>query len=150
MALLKYTTEIEASRSIGEIMGILTEMDARSITVTYSGQSRTPTALEFKVETVYGERAFRLPARIDAVFDTLKAQHATTKARTKQGPPTRKHAANVAWRILKTWADVQLALVQIGMATTDEIMLPYMLVSAERTVYEDYAERQQALPPGSR
>lgn len=146
--LLNYTTDIEASRSIGEIMGVLTEMGAESITVTYSGQQRTPSGLDFKVDTIYGVRSFRLPARIDGVLETLIAQHANAKARTRKGRPTHQHAANVAWRILKNWAEVQAALIQIGIATTDEIFLPYMLVSAERTVYEDYAERQKALGPG--
>jgi hypothetical protein len=145
--LLKYTTEVEAARSIGEIMGILTEMDAQQITVTYQGQQRLPIALEFKVDTVHGLRSFRLPARLDGVLEILQASY--DNGSRKHGRPTLERAANVAWRILKAWAEAQLALVQIGLASTDEIMLPYMLVSAERTVYEDYTERQQALPSGS-
>lgn len=59
---------------------------------------------------------------------------------------TRKHARRVAWRILKDWIEAQAAIIEAGMATFDDVLLPYMLAPGGQTVYELYADRRLALP----
>jgi hypothetical protein len=100
------------------------------------------------VRTPYGERGFRLPARVDAVWKTLVKQKDAGQIRRAI---TRDQANRVAWRILKDWVDAQMALIESQMVVLEEVMLPYMLTeSGEQTVYERLVagRLQLALPPG--
>jgi hypothetical protein len=50
----------------------------------------------------------------------------------------------VAWRVVKDWLEANLALVAAQMATIDEVMLPYLHVDGDRTLWQAYREREQA------
>ena len=39
----------------------------------------------------------------------------------------RQQAIRTSWRTLKDWVEAQMALLETGMVTMDEIFLPYML-----------------------
>ena len=45
----------------------------------------------------------------------------------------------VAWRILKDWIEVQLALLDTGMVELEEISLPYLL-QGDQTLYHALRE----------
>ena len=47
----------------------------------------------------------------------------------------RQQAIRTSWRILKDWVETQMALLETGMVTMDEIFLPYML-SGGQTFYQ--------------
>ena len=47
----------------------------------------------------------------------------------------RQQAIRTSWRILKDWVEAQMALLETGMVTMDEIFLPYML-SGGQTFYQ--------------
>ena len=47
----------------------------------------------------------------------------------------RQQAIRTSWRILKDWVEVQMALLETGMVTMDEIFLPYRL-SGGQTFYQ--------------
>ena len=49
---------------------------------------------------------------------------------------SQEQAARVAWRCLKSWVEAQMALIQIGMATMDQVFLPYVLNDEGKTLYE--------------
>ena len=49
---------------------------------------------------------------------------------------SKEQAARVAWRCLKSWVEAQMALIQIGMATMDQVFLPYVLNDEGKTLYE--------------
>lgn len=94
-----------------------------------------PTALAFTIKTNHGPRHFRLPVDVDAMHRLLLR---TTSGRLAE----REQAERVAWRVIKDWLAAQLALVAAGMATVDQVMLPYLLVSPEQTLFEAYRERE--------
>jgi hypothetical protein len=61
-----------------------------------------------------------------------------------------KHGASterVAWRIAKDWLEAQLAILQSEMVSIDQVMLPYLHVDGDKTLYQAYAERENALAP---
>lgn len=63
---------------------------------------------------------------------------------------SREHATRVAWRVVKDWLEANLALIAAEMATIDEVMLPYLHVGDDKTLWQAYREREQAaLMPGS-
>jgi hypothetical protein len=147
MPILNYTTSIDPLRSVAEIQRALSRHGARRTVVEYD-PAGVPVGLSFAIETPDGERAFRLPAKIDGVLRALG------RARGKGGVTRmmvcRPHAARVAWRILKDWVEAQLALVEAELVEVEEVLLPYMLDGAgRRTFYEAVKERHLSLPGSS-
>jgi hypothetical protein len=100
-----------------------------------------PSGVTFEVATKFGLRAFRLPANIAGVEAVLREQRGVPRRLA-----TREQAARVAWRILLDWIEAQLAIVEAGMATVDEVMLPYMADGQGGTLYQFMVARQLALP----
>jgi hypothetical protein len=143
MPILNYTTTIAADKTLGEIQTILARHDASSILIEYA--NRQPVAVSFLAPTNHGPRGFRLPANVDAVAEVLERQ-----ARAGQVPKrfaNREQAARVAWRIVKDWLEAQMAIIEAGMVTLDEVMLPYLTEPDGRTLYQVMTERRLALPP---
>ena len=46
--------------------------------------------------------------------------------------------------VVKDWIEAVLALIEARMVTIDEVMLPYLKVDQERTLWQAYQEREQA------
>jgi hypothetical protein len=116
MPILNYTTAVPAARSIGEIQERLATHGADAITVRYV--EREPVALVFTLDTAAGVFAYRLPANIDAVARLL--------ARAPRATKTRAQAVRVAWRILKDWVEAQVAIIEAGLVSMDQVFLPYL------------------------
>lgn len=132
MPILNYTTTIAASKTVSEIQTILAKAGAEQVIIRY-GKDREPTALVFELK---GEM-YMLPCRSDAVFALLKkTSGVAAKLRTPE------QALRVAWRILKTWIEGQVAIIQTGMVEAQEVMLPYMLLSDNQTVYDNFREQR--------
>lgn len=141
MALMNYTTTVSVERTITEITRLLVKHRAKSV-VTEFDEEGQPWGLAFEVVTLFGDRAFRLPVRVDAVERILIQQR--VKSRSAGG--VRAQASRVAWRIVKDWMAAQLAILETEMVTMDEIMLPYLVTADQgRTLYEVMAERQLVL-----
>lgn len=142
MAILNYTTTTEASKTVGEVQNILAKAGAKSITVDYD--KGRPISVLFSMATPFGDRWFELPAHSDRVRAVLLHQ------RVKPGLSTVEQAERVAWRITKDWIQAQLAIIQAGMVTLDQIMLPYMKGDNGKTVFESYRDQQLQLEAGTK
>jgi hypothetical protein len=135
MPLLNYRTTVAAAKSAAEIQGKLAAFGARQVTIDYdAGQ---PAALAFVLAgvTASGEAwhaPFRLPANVDGVAAVLKRQRVGA---TYQKP---EHVRNVAWRTLKDWVEAQLAIVESGLVRPEQALLPYMVASDDRTLFEHF------------
>lgn len=138
MPLLNYSTKISARQTVGEIQDKLASAGAGRIGIEY--EAREPVAVTFTMNTEHGLRVFRLPARIDDVHEVLKQQVRATV--------TREQASRVGWRIIKDWVAAQIAIIETGMVSVQEVFLPYMLDRDGRSVYELMAQNRLALPPG--
>ena len=144
--LLNYTTTIDVSKTLGEIMGMLAGAGARSLQVDYEAGS--PVGIQFLIATKFGDRGFELPADVERVWKVLLRQN--EQGRVQRRFTTREQAARVAWRIIKDWLEAQLALIEAGMVDLPEVMLPYMLHESGKTVYQMMEAQQfKALPPGT-
>lgn len=156
--IINYTTTVSADKTIGEITGILRANGAKRISQTYEGQRIA--AVEFALETPYGEQWYRLPARPQRVLVLLIAERNRGKRRydryyvDPESPPRemREQAERTAWRTVKDWIEVQFALVRAKQLEAAEVMLPYALVNVEgeeTTVYQAFSEQRfKALGPG--
>lgn len=130
MPLLNYTTTISPEKTCSEIQVLLARHGAHQIMLTYD--KGAPSGVSFSITTPNGARSFALPTDTTASLAALK----------KSGAPrrylTQEQARRVAWRVLKDWLISQLALIEIGMARVDEVLLPYMLLTPGRTVLAEY------------
>lgn len=142
MALLNYTTSISAAKTISEMQSALAKAGASAVAVQYSDGS--PRGLTFQLPTPHGPQLFTLPVDVPAVQNVLCKQPGSggiSKAKFQ----SIEHAERVAWRISKSWVEAQLALVQVQMATLDQVMLPYLHVDGGKTLYAAYREDRDAL-----
>ncbi|HEY2627025.1 MAG TPA: hypothetical protein VGI41_09785 [Candidatus Udaeobacter sp.] len=87
------------------------------------------------------EIAFRLPANVEAVQRILKKQALTGKIPRRYADDI-EQATRTAWRILKDWLLAQLALIETGMATVEQVFLPYAQNASGQTVYEALLEKK--------
>jgi len=145
MALLNYTTQIEAIKTVGEIQGILAGHGARSIKTDYS-DDRQVEALSFLVLTPHGEVCIRLPIDPDAVLKVLTQQNRLGKVPRRY--ITRAQAVRVAGRIVKDWVQAQMAILETEMVKMEQIFLPYVIIDTGKTLYEAMIDRHFQLGPG--
>lgn len=141
MPLLNYTTTVPASRTMGQIQGLLVEAGARSINTEYDEVGRA-LGIAFHIQTAHGMRQYVLPVRSERVEAVLRRDRVQARFQTPE------HAEKVAWRIVKDWLEAQLAIISTEMVTLDQVMLPYMSDGRGNTVYDPYLNQQLALPAG--
>lgn len=132
--ILKYTTTIAATKTAGEMQTMLAKHGAAQVSVVYN--QGEPNGIAFTIATQFGPRDFRLPANAEGVEEMILRQ---VKARQVPNRYLGAAQANrVAWRILKDWIAAQLAIIEAGMVTLDEAMLPYMLTPNGQTITQNY------------
>lgn len=151
--LLNYTSNKPVWETVGEVQGLLAKHRATHVMTQY-GEGGAITGVAFRVETAAGPRDFQLPVQLEGVLKRLLQIYDETPSgvgmKRRGGKPDGDRARIVAWRILKDWLEVSLALVEIGMAELDQVMLPYMTDAEGRTVYELYVESgMPELPKGA-
>lgn len=137
MAILNYTTTVDAFKTVSEIEYILMKHGAKSIMKNYENESVT--GLSFLIDTGVQQIPVRLPAKVDACLAVLRKEKRENPR--KQIRDTREQAERVAWRILKDWVEAQMALLDIEMVRFEEIFLPYIEVQGQ-TVFEKLEEKQ--------
>lgn len=143
---LNYSTTIPAAQTVGECQSILAAAGAASVAVHY--ENGQPSGLSFTLKTPHGTRAFTLPVDLEAMRRVLaKAENDGMFAASKKKAgafSNREHAARVAWRVAKDWLEACLALIAAQMTTIDTVMLPFLHVDGNKTLWEAYREREQA------
>lgn len=132
MAILNYTTTIDAFKTVSEIEYILIKHCAKSVMKQYEGESIV--GLSFLIDTGYQQIPVRLPVKVDECLKVLKKEK--LKNPKKQIKDTRVQAECVAWRILKDWIEAQMALLDIEMVQFEEIFLPYIETNNGQILYE--------------
>lgn len=138
MAILNYTTTVDAFKTVSEIEYILVKHRAKSVMKNYEGE--TIIGLSFLIDTGMQQIPVRLPVKVDECLKILQKEKRDNPR--KQIKATRDQAERVAWRILKDWVEAQMALLDIEMVRFEEIFLPYIETNNGQTVYERLEERQ--------
>ena len=139
MAILNYTTTIEAYKTVSEIEWILMKHGAKSILKQY-GDGGKITGLSFLIETRGQKIPVRLPVKTAECLEVMKREKKNNPRQSIKATP--EQAERVAWRILKDWTEAQMALLDIEMVRFEEIFLPYIQISNEKTIFEHLEERQ--------
>lgn len=140
MGILNYSTTVPANKSANEVIGILAKHGATTVASFYDNGE--PSGIAFTISTPFGLRDFKLPANTAGVYTAISAYGSGVAPRYQ----SKDQAKRIAWRILKDWIEVQIALIESGMSTLDEVMLPYMVQGVEgQTVAQIYRHEQGRL-----
>lgn len=143
MALLNYSTQIEASKSIAEIQTILQVHGARAI-LTEFDDAGFITSVSFKMNLNGKEIGFRLPTDWRPVLEIMRQQKKTlTGSRRRYNVPmaeidkrNQEQAIRVAWCITKDWVKAQMAIIETKMVSFPQVFLPYIVTGSGKTVFE--------------
>jgi hypothetical protein len=103
---------------VAAIIRLLAAAKASAILREYDDGA--PVVTSFRIRTEFGVLTFRLPAKIDGVR--------AIPERSSKIPRSLRdlaQARRVPWRIVFHWLEEQLALIQAGLATLDQVFLPY-------------------------
>jgi len=136
MAIKNYTTKVSTFQTLGEIQGTLAEHGARKVMIDYDNNGNA-VGITFGLEIQGIMTAFQLEANVEGVLLVFKKQRLKTDE---------EQAARTAWRNVRDWIMAQMAFIECGNATMDEIFLPYLIGSNNQTLYECFSSGQLALP----
>jgi hypothetical protein len=136
MPILSYTTKVAPKRTALELQGLLATKGAERVSVYYD-KAGEPVALEFVIRVQEEPVHFKLPCNVDGV------QRALLRSKLHYSKQTKEHARSVAWRIVKTWVEAQLAVVDSNQADLAEVFLPYVIDSNGQTMYARFIESHQ-------
>ena len=136
MAILNYTTTIEAYKTVSEIENILVKHKATSIMKNYNGEAIE--SLSFLVDVGYNQIPIKMPAKVNECLKVLQNE----KKKNSKVKATREQAERVAWRILKDWVEAQIAVLDINMDKMAEDFLPYIVDKTGQTLFEKLEEQR--------
>lgn len=138
MAIANYTSTVAPEKSVAVITKDLVKAGARGIVSEYDDAGAL-TGLSFVINLDGEPLHYRLPVRVDAVRDALK----------KDGLPpsktTRQHAERVAWAIQRDWIRAQMAILSTRMVTLPQVMLPYLVVGENQTLFDRWENQRLQL-----
>lgn len=134
MAILNYTTKIDATKTAGEIQLLLAKHGAKNVSIDF--ENGLPVALAFLIEFNKEPLGFRLPSNHKGVYQAMREDRDVPKSLK-----TEEQARRVAWRILKDWVESQMAMIQSRKATMVELFMSYYITPSGQTLYETFEEK---------
>lgn len=147
MALLNYTSTVDADRTAMEIARCLSAHGATAVSTEY--QDGVLSGISFEITLQNNKISFRLPCDWRPVYKILEEQKPLPDEYHKkyQQLKTDKElqAVRTAWRIVKDWVEAQMALVETRMVTTQDVFLPYATLPDGKTLAEKVRESPQFL-----
>jgi len=139
MAILNYSTKIDANKTIGEIQGKLAKSGAKKIVIDYDDEG-LPSGITFACVIASGKMVyFSLPSKWEGVLKAMEKTKVTKSLKNKE------QALRVSWRIIKVWIEAQLAIIEAELAELPEVFLPYAVTKDGDTMYELISRDQKIL-----
>lgn len=142
MAILNYTTEINAEKTVGQIYEILAKSGASEISFEHgNGQV---VAVKFCIVHAEQPLWFRIAPNPTGVLESMKRD----KVQPRYCNAIQAH--RVSWRIMKDAIEAQMAVFQSHQGELAEVFLPYAIDSQGVSVYKAFTNnRIKALTAGS-
>lgn len=145
------TTEIDPTRTAGEIVSELVAAGASSVNTDY--KNGVIAGLRWIMRVGGVEVLFDMPVRIEPVYKFFLERREGNKQwiSQKDKDKLREKAERVAWRQLLRWVQAQNAMIDTGMVQPGEVYLAYMVnPGTNRTLFEHMLDTQfKALPAPS-
>ena len=123
MAILNYTTSIDAWKTVNEIQQIMSKHKVTHFSIRNEGTR--PVALSFTIDYNGMPMNFLLPCNHKGVWNIIKNDRdIPVKLRNED------QAFRVSWRIVKDWVEAQLAIVDAELAPIQEVFMAYLVMNA--------------------
>jgi hypothetical protein len=135
MPIMNYTTSITAEKTVMEIQKMLQGVNATAILTEY--KNGVLSAMSFRINTEHGELSFRLPAKVEAMFNAMYRD-----PKIPRGLKTMQQASRVTWRVIKDGLQAQLAWIAAGLTDLPQVFLAYLQGADGETLYETMKARQ--------
>lgn len=132
MAILNYTTTIDAFKTIGEIHSIIVKRGAKTIMTEYDDQGAA-VGLTFLIDIKGSSINFRLPANYQGVLRSMATSKNIGKTKINKD-----QAIRVCWRIIKDWIEAQMALIDADIALMEQVFLPYAVAKDGQTFFDHF------------
>ena len=127
MPILNYTTSITTERTASEIHRFLVSAGAQAVLNEYDDDGIL-SSISFRIGS---DIHFKLPINISGVYNIL-----TSDKKVPAKFRTHAQAARVAWRIIKSWVQAQIAIIEAGQVSVDQVFLPYLQDKNGTTMYQ--------------
>ncbi len=131
MPLKNYTTRVPANRSVQEIQEMLQKHGASGVLLEYEKNTGRIASVSFRIDLDGKVMGFRLPLKWREAKKVMENQG------VKRAFNDEDYAYRVAWRIMRDWVDIQMALVELEMVQLVEIFLPYTIQKNGKTLFEN-------------
>jgi hypothetical protein len=132
------TTQVSPLKTAGEITELLVRARATQIATEYAQGHIS--GLRFVIPAADKHYCYELPVRVEPVFKLLNGRRPKNTwqrgNREEWADKDREQAERVAWRQLLRWIQAQLAMIEVGMVTVDEVFLPYLQSRDGRSMYQ--------------
>lgn len=129
MPLANYTTKVPVVRSVALIQELLARAKAKSVMLDFDAME--PSAVSFCLIVDGMQIGFRLPCNWRGVLATMR-KDSSISGRLKCD----EQAKRVAWRTAHDWLRAQLAMVEVGSAALDQMMMSHAITLTGETLYE--------------
>lgn len=147
IGLLNYSTKKAAEESAKEIRTKLLSHGVQDVKFDFGEDMVTIEFLRSKLITKNEMASYKITTRIAPVYKVLKDQEWSGEIKISI---TQSQAKRVAWRIVKRWIDAQLAFVETGMLSFDEVFLSYKVDEGTGlSLIEEYQTKQLMLASNS-
>lgn len=140
MAILNYTTKIDADKTAQEIAKELSTHGAKAVLTEYDEKTKLVSAISFRIKFGENDVGFRLPCDWRPVLEILKNDPKVPRAHKDQA-----QAVRTAWRIVKDWVEAQMALVETKMVSTEQVFMPYAIMRDGQTLFQKVISNQLLL-----
>lgn len=142
MGLLNYTTKKEAEESAKEIESKLLVHGVEDSKFDF-GKDLVSITFSKRIIAKGETGSYKITTKINPVYEVLKRQKFFGEIKIAI---TQSQAKRVAWRIMKRWIDAQLAFVDTGMLSFEEVFLSYKLNEGTGlSLIEEYQTEQLML-----
>ena len=143
IGLLNYSTKKAAEESAEEIKTKLMSHGVQDVKFDFGEVVVTIEFLRSKLITKNEMASYKITTKIAPVYKVLKDQEWSGEIKIAI---TQSQAKRVAWRIVKRWIDAQLAFVETGMLSFDEVFLSYKVDEGTGlSLIEEYQTKQLML-----
>ena len=130
MAISKYTTSIDAGKTVGEIQQFLSAHGAKKIVMDYDDDN-LPCSITFMAIVNDSPMYFALPSKYQGVLKAMeKDKNVPRKLCTKE------QALRVSWRIIKDWVVAQMSIIEAELASMPEVFLAYAVTKDGDTFFK--------------
>ena len=128
-----YTSGVPVDRTVAKIEAALVRGGATNIMKNYDGATLSAVCFVVTYPDTGKRMSIRLPANVDAVYQTLRGNIKRPRAGTLD--KLREQAAKTAWKLMQDWVEIQLSLIAMSQAEFLQVFLPYVW-DGKQTFYE--------------